>query len=383
MSNPPFQPGAVHTEDEFEDDGGAQMNEIAAQGDPNWDVPPNVPPTNVAQAATPDDNNNPLASAEEASKIAGAALHLCDANAMELNNKLYLKLEAWTGIARIAGTVPGIETVKDNVLGGVPGVTARSSLKNGAGKLLSEAEGFVGQDEAFWASKPVSDRVNMAQTRAVGRVCRLVFSFIVQIMNKEYGRHFEVTPAEEMLASMKSQPYGHLPPPDQMQPPPAMGQRHVMPQAGRIGPDQSYGPQDPNWQRPQPQYPPQPPQTWQPPTQPPQTVVYPDSHAFVPQPSLPAGQYPMTPNQAQPVGQGGVETWQAMIRDIQIKWIPSKKPGMPQSQLFIAYTHDGRNATTFDKTVAGSLEMCKNRNVEMMVQARGNGRYNIMQVRPL
>jgi hypothetical protein len=295
---------------------------------------------------------------------------------MDLNGKLYLKLEAWTGIARMAGTVPGIETVKDNVLGGVTGVTARSSLKNGAGKLLSEAEGFVGNDESFWASKPVSDRVNMAQTRAVGRVCRLVFSFIVQIMNKEYGRKFEVTPAEEMLASINAQRAQPQQPQGFSNPavlPPSLGERHIMqppvvPQNWPGSTNQSQYPQQP-----QPQYPPQLPQTWQPPQQPPPNVVYQSSHDFQPQ-----------PNVAQPVGQGPNESWTGQIRDIQIKWIPSKRPGQPQSQLFLVYLTDGRSATTFDKTIAGNLQMMgTGRNVEMLVQARGNGRYNINQVRPI
>src|SRR5215472_14218579 len=199
MSQPPFNPGSVHTEDEF------AQTEVPqdANGDPVWDENSQVNVTygQMPQLIEPD--NQPLESAKAASQIAGAALHLCDSNNIDLNGKLYLKIEAWTGIAGIAGSVPGIETVKDNVLGGVPGITARSSLKNASGKLLSEAEGFVGQDETFWASKPVSDRVNMAQTRAVGRVCRLVYSYIVQIMNKQYGRRFEMTPAEEILASQR------------------------------------------------------------------------------------------------------------------------------------------------------------------------------------
>jgi hypothetical protein len=372
MSQPPHNHGQVHSEDDFANEGD-DMN----GGDPNWTVPEQPGATSgpiVDQQQTYEPQNSPLASAEEASKIAGAALHICDTNAMDLNGKLYLKLEAWTGIARMAGTVPGIETVKDNVLGGVTGVTARSSLKNSAGKLLSEAEGFVGNDESFWASKPVSDRVNMAQTRAVGRVCRLVFSFIVQIMNKEFGRKFEVTPAEEMLASINAQrsqpqvPYASPGSTNQGQPQaPQMGERHIMPQQPAV--PQNWPQPNTPFATPQPQYPPQPPQTWQPPQQPPQTVVYPDSHAFAPQ-----------PNVQPPVGQGPTELWQGQIRNVDIKWINTKRG---QSQLFLVYLTDGRSATTFDKTIAGNVQMALGRNVEMLVQARGNGRYNINQVRPI
>jgi hypothetical protein len=376
MSQPPFEHGNVHNENEF-----AETGDDMNGGDPNWTVPEQPYQMTPEQGGSHPEQgliNSPLASAEEASKIAGAALHICDVNNLELNGKLYLKLEAWTGIARMAGTVPGIETVKDNVLGGVTGVTARSSLKNGTGKLLSEAEGFVGNDESFWASKPVSDRVNMAQTRAVGRVCRLVFSFIVQIMNKEFGRKFEVTPAEEMLASINAQRSQ----PQQPQAP-QMGERHIMPQQNLspFQPAPTYPGTAGMTPVPQPQYPAQTPQTWQPPQQPnpqaswapptgqPQTVVYPDSHTFAPQ-----------PNVQPPVGQGPTELWQGQIRTIEPKWIATKRG---QSQLFIVYLTDGRSATTFDKTIAGNLQMVgTGRNVEMLVQARGNGRYNINQVRP-
>src|SRR5215469_16531749 len=98
MSQPPFNPGAVHTEDEF------AQTEVPqdANGDPVWD-----PESQVNQ---PEATDQCLTSAIEASQVAGAALHICDANNIELNGKLYLKLEAWTGIARIAGSIPGIET---------------------------------------------------------------------------------------------------------------------------------------------------------------------------------------------------------------------------------------------------------------------------------
>jgi len=341
MSQPPFTPGSVHTEDEF------AQTEVRqdANGDPVWDQ--NAQPQYPDQGAHQfEPNNQALQSAQEANQIAGAALHLCDSNNIDLNGKLYLKIEAWTGIAGIAGSVPGIETVKDNVLGGVPGITARSSLKNASGKLLSEAEGFVGQDETFWASKPVSDRVNMAQTRAVGRVCRLVYSYIVQIMNKEYGRRFEMTPAEEILASQR--------------------QAHAVPQMGGtqqvpMGTRQPFVPQNTIPFQ-------QPPPAWQPPPMPPQTQTYPNPQAY------PAPQ----PNVQQPVGQD--EVWQGQLRDINIKWVNTARG---QSQLFIISLTDGRSASTFDKTIAGNAQMAQGRNVEMIVKPRGQGRYNVQQIRPL
>ena len=358
MSQPPFNPGSVHTEDEF------AQTEVPqdANGDPVWnpEEPQAGNPLNLQQQWHPE-QNQPLQSAQEASQIAGAALHLCDSNNIDLNGKLYLKIEAWTGIAGIAGSVPGIETVKDNVLGGVPGITARSSLKNASGKLLSEAEGFVGQDETFWASKPVSDRVNMAQTRAVGRVCRLVYSYIVQIMNKEYGRRFEMTPAEEILASQRQGQAVH--------PLVAGGFAKAMTEPPQMGTRQPFVPsQPPNITPFTPNVPP--------------SITHPTPGHYPNQPiqpiPLPYPAQPPQPNIQQPVGQD--EVWQGQLRDINIKWVNTSRG---QSQLFIISLTDGRSASTFDKTIAGNAQMAQGRNVEMIVKPRGQGRYNVQQVRPL
>jgi len=169
-----------------------------------------------------------------------------------------------------------------------------------------------------------------------------VFSFIVQIMNKEYGRRFEMTPAEEILASQRQ---GQAQPPPQ----PQMGVR------------QPFVPQNTiPFQQPAP--------AWQPPPMPPQTQTYPNPQAY------PAPQ----PNIQQPVGQD--EVWQGQLRDINIKWVNTARG---QSQLFIISLTDGRSASTFDKTTAGNAQMAQGRNVEMIVKPRGQGRYNVQQIRPL
>src|SRR5215469_7820205 len=182
MSQPPFNPGAVHTEDEF----GQTEVPQDANGDPVWD--PNSQPQYPDQGAqTFEPDNQPLVRAQEASQIAGAALHICQnqANHYVKEGKTFLKWEAWQAIGEFAGYTSGAPTVKDNVLGGVPGLTAKAYLKNQQGKIISEGEGFCGVDETFW--KTMSDRVNVVQTRASVRVYRLKFSYIIQLMNEQYG----------------------------------------------------------------------------------------------------------------------------------------------------------------------------------------------------
>jgi hypothetical protein len=332
MSQPPdnFEHGLVHDEGEAED----YTPEVPqdANGDPIWDMQvQDVEPQTWEQ-------NAPLAGAEEAAKLAGAALHICQnpRNNYAKDGKTYLRVEAWTGIARLASTIPGIEIVKDNILGGVPGLTARATLKNTNGKLLSQAEGFVGQDETFW--KTMSDRNNVVQTRAVGRVCRLVFSFVVQEMNSKYGTNFEMTPYEEMAAMEALQRRSQPSPPQ----PPALGQR----QPFAFGPGQvpPSGQAQPN-------------------------IVYPNPAAY------PAPQ----PNVQPSIGQAQGEVWQGQLMEVKIKMIPGP------SELFIIFLTDGRNATTFDKKIAGSAGFMIGKNVEMQVvpNPKYQGRYNVSTIRAL
>jgi len=66
------------------------------------------------------------------------------------------------------------------------------------GKLLVQAEGFVGDDEQTWAKRPMFARRAMAQTRAISRACRSAFAFVVTLMDAG----LETTPAEEMDAAV-------------------------------------------------------------------------------------------------------------------------------------------------------------------------------------
>jgi hypothetical protein len=64
------------------------------------------------------------------------------------------------------------------------------------GMVLSQAEGFVGNDEATWNNRPEYARRAMAQTRAISRACRSAFAHVVVMMNAGLS----TTPAEEVPA---------------------------------------------------------------------------------------------------------------------------------------------------------------------------------------
>jgi hypothetical protein len=62
------------------------------------------------------------------------------------------------------------------------------------GQVISQAEGFLGDDEAMWASRPTYAKRAMVQTRAISRACRSAFAHIVVLIDSKLS----TTPAEEI-----------------------------------------------------------------------------------------------------------------------------------------------------------------------------------------
>jgi hypothetical protein len=62
------------------------------------------------------------------------------------------------------------------------------------GQVISSAEGFLGDDEPMWASRPTYAKRAMVQTRAISRACRSAFAHIVVLIDSKLS----TTPAEEI-----------------------------------------------------------------------------------------------------------------------------------------------------------------------------------------
>lgn len=120
----------------------------------------------------------------------------------------HVGIEGWQAIANVHGCVlcSGDVKVVDS------GVSATGYVKRVSdGVILSSAEGFVGDDERTWASRPEYARRAMAQTRAMSRAARSVFGHVVVLMDAGLS----TTPAEEMPGEPDIQPE-----PRQSAPPP-------------------------------------------------------------------------------------------------------------------------------------------------------------------
>jgi hypothetical protein len=126
-----------------------------------------------------------------ATDVAGVCRDIVTKTAMNIKGKKYVKVEGWQSIAAAYGCLASSRDV-EVVDGGVRAIGEVRRMSDGA--VLATAEGFVGDDEEMWASRPMFARRAMAQTRATSRACRSAFAFVVVMIDA----NLSTTPAEEM-----------------------------------------------------------------------------------------------------------------------------------------------------------------------------------------
>jgi hypothetical protein len=136
-------------------------------------------------------NNQVSILARQSSDVAGACREIVKATAQRIGNRDYVKVEGWQAIAVAHGCVASSKEV-EKVDGGFRCIGEVRKMENGV--VISQAEGFVGDDEPMWASRPEYARRAMCQTRAISRACRSAFAHIVVLID----RNLSTTPAEEV-----------------------------------------------------------------------------------------------------------------------------------------------------------------------------------------
>jgi hypothetical protein len=147
-------------------------------------------------------NNNPMENIRQSTDVAGACKEIVSKTAIKIQNKKYVPVEGWMSIATAHGCVLSATDVKQ-IEGGI---SARGIVRRVSdGLIIGEAEGFVGDDEKTWASRPFFARRAMAQTRAMSRAARSVFAHVVVLMDAG----LETTPMEEMEHLAHVQPVVH------------------------------------------------------------------------------------------------------------------------------------------------------------------------------
>lgn len=136
-------------------------------------------------------NNQVAILARQSSDVAGACREIVKATAQRIGNRDYVRVEGWQAIAVAHGCVASAKGV-EKVDGGFRCIGEVRKMENG--QVISQAEGFVGDDETMWAGRPEYARRAMVQTRAISRACRSAFAHIVVLID----RNLSTTPAEEV-----------------------------------------------------------------------------------------------------------------------------------------------------------------------------------------
>lgn len=115
--------------------------------------------------------------------------------AQQIGGRKYVRVEGWQAIAIAHGctaSADDVERVNDEGMGGFRAVGIVRRMSDGA--EIARAEGFIGDDEAVWAKRPVYARRAMVQTRAISRACRSAFAHVVVLIDSDLS----TTPAEEV-----------------------------------------------------------------------------------------------------------------------------------------------------------------------------------------
>lgn len=140
-----------------------------------------------------------------ATDVAGVCREIVSKTAQAIQGRKYVRLEGWQSIAVAYGCVASSRDV-EAVPGGIRAIGEVRRMSDGA--LVAQAEGFVGDDEKAWASRPLYARRAMAQTRAISRACRSAFAFVVTLIDGD----LQTTPFEEVEGLGLGEPKA-LPPP--------------------------------------------------------------------------------------------------------------------------------------------------------------------------
>ena len=144
--------------------------------------------TDLLPAVAPENGVDAYRMSTNAATICG---EIVKATAIKIQGRKYVQIEGWQAIAIAHGCVVSARDV-EKVEGGMRAIGEVRRMADGA--LLSQAEGFLGDDEAMWQKRPMYARRAFVQTRAMSRACRSAFAHVVVLIDRNLG----TTPAEEM-----------------------------------------------------------------------------------------------------------------------------------------------------------------------------------------
>ena len=129
----------------------------------------------------------------QATDVAGACREIVKQTCQRMGQKDYVRVEGWQAIAVAHGCVASARDV-ERLEDGYRCIGEVKRMDNG--QVISQAEGFLGDDEPMWANRPTYAKRAMVQTRSISRACRSAFAHIVVLIDSKLS----TTPAEEIPA---------------------------------------------------------------------------------------------------------------------------------------------------------------------------------------
>jgi hypothetical protein len=145
-----------------------------------------------APANLPAPTNHEFRHSTDAAGLCGA---IVKQTAKNIQGRKYVSVEGWQAIAIAHGCAASaleVERVSDEGMSGFKCVGTVRRMEDG--QEIARAEGFLGDDERTWSSRPVYARRAMVQTRAISRACRSAFAHVVVMIDAGLS----TTPAEEV-----------------------------------------------------------------------------------------------------------------------------------------------------------------------------------------
>lgn len=284
-------------------------------------------------------NIQSLMPVHEGNNLANLCRQIVLSAVVDIQGKSFLKVEGWESIAAADHCTPEIvkvECVSVMKFGQeVQGVRAEAILKRDSdGYIISRGFGFVGEDE--YGDPSEVDYYAMeakSQTRAVSRVCRHKYAFVLLLIDK----NIQTTPADEV-------PPGGFP---SSNPPSARTGRVWKPRQSAPLPPQAASAQS---RRPQ--------------NQPAQTRTQTTAQTATAQPGV----------------------WDGTIKSVNIKE-GVKQTGTQAGQPYILYIlkmEDGREAVTFDDKLGETLGRAVGYQCSLQVNSARNrpGKFVVVQLLP-
>ena len=128
-----------------------------------------------------------------ANEVANVCAQIVKARTIKLGKGQYLKNDGWLSLAVAHGCVASARDVQ-KIEGGFRAIGEVKRIDSGV--VIASAEGFCGDDEPNWATKPEYARRSMAQTRATSKACKTAFAHCVLLIDPAIS----TTPADEVPA---------------------------------------------------------------------------------------------------------------------------------------------------------------------------------------